>query len=720
MISFLQSLFKKRTVENRLLLTLLPVIILLIILDNFINRLIWNESQNMALITTIKVVCAIPILWFVIYSLSKILDHKLSGTRKALETSELRFRTIFENNSSSILIIEADSTVSMVNDAYTQMTGYTWDDVVGKNWARLVPESERARLTEYNRQRLQQSSRIPSVYEFKFNKKNGEVRVGLMSVFYDPMLNQIVISITDITRRKEMEVSLKESEERYRKLVELQGEGLVIVDKEELFKFTNPAADRIMGVPVGGLAGRYLKEFVSPETFQQVQKETQIRADGNQSSYEMEIIRPDGEKRVLFVTATPNFNNKGEFESSIGIFVDITDRKNIEKELKENESKLKAINTTKDKLFSIIAHDLRGPVGTSADLLEVMIENFNNFSGDEQLKMLEILKNSANSTYDLLETLLNWSVVQTGNLIFKPEQFNLTASIEAIVNYMVPTAYSKNITLLYDSTDQIYTYADQNMINTVFRNLIGNAIKYTYRGGHVEIKTIRHEDRTEVHVTDNGVGMDEETRKNLFILNKKNSKYGTENEKGTGLGLILCKEFIERHGGSIRVESEPGKGSRFIFDIPVSQPGTETVVQKKDDDRQVEVKFNGEMILIVEDDPINYQVMASILSGVNLRYEWAENGRKAVDMFLNNTYSLILMDIQLPEMNGWEATMKIRSSDSEIPIIAVTAFASDPTRKKSMEAGCNDFLTKPINKAKLMKLVEKYLQKDRTSPILAK
>lgn len=720
MISFLQSLFKKRTVENRLLLTLLPVIILLIILDNFINRLIWNESQNMALITTIKVVCAIPILWFVIYSLSKILDHKLSGTRKALETSELRFRTIFENNSSSILIIEADSTVSMVNDAYTQMTGYTWDDVVGKNWARLVPESERARLTEYNRQRLQQSSRIPSVYEFKFNKKNGEVRVGLMSVFYDPMLNQIVISITDITRRKEMEVSLKESEERYRKLVELQGEGLVIVDKEELFKFTNPAADRIMGVPVGGLAGRYLKEFVSPETFQQVQKETQIRADGNQSSYEMEIIRPDGEKRVLFVTATPNFNNKGEFESSIGIFVDITDRKNIEKELKENESKLKAINTTKDKLFSIIAHDLRGPVGTSADLLEVMIENFNNFSGDEQLKMLEILKNSANSTYDLLETLLNWSVVQTGDLIFKPEQFNLTASIEAIVNYMVPTAYSKNITLLYDSTDQIYTYADQNMINTVFRNLIGNAIKYTYRGGHVEIKTIRHEDRTEVHVTDNGVGMDEETRKNLFILNKKNSKYGTENEKGTGLGLILCKEFIERHGGSIRVESEPGKGSRFIFDIPVSQPGTETVVQKKDDDRQVEVKFNGEMILIVEDDPINYQVMASILSGVNLKYEWAENGRKAVDMFLNNTYSLILMDIQLPEMNGWEATMKIRSSDSEIPIIAVTAFASDPTRKKSMEAGCNDFLTKPINKAKLMKLVEKYLQKDRTSPILAK
>jgi PAS domain S-box-containing protein len=597
------------------------------------------------------------------------------------------------------------------------MTGFTEEDVVGKSWSRLVPESELSRLTEYNKLRLQQSSRVPNNYEFKFNKKNGEVRVGLMSVFFDNLLEQIVISITDISRRKEMEVSLKDSEERYRKLVELQGEGLVIVDKEERFIFTNPSADRIMGVPIGSLPGRNLVEFVNEETFAQIQKETLGRAGGNQSSYEMDIVRPDGEKRVLFVTATPNFNAKGDFESSIGILVDITDRKNIEKELKENESKLKAINTAKDKLFSIIAHDLRGPVGTSADLLDVMIENQENFNQEEQLRILEILKNSADSSYDLLETLLNWSIVQTGDLILKSESFNLTNCIESIVKNMMPAAYSKNITLLFEPTEQIYTYADQNMIKTIFRNLIGNAIKYTFRGGVVEVRTAVHENRTEVFVTDNGIGMDEETRNNLFILNKKNSKYGTDNEKGTGLGLILVKEFIEKHNGQIRVESEPGKGSSFIFDIPKIQTVTEPEIIIHTEIKPDQIKFEGELILIVEDDQINYQVMASILSGLNLRYEWAQDGRKAVDLFLKNNYRLILMDIQLPEMNGWEATMKIRANDSEIPIIAVTAYASDPTRKKSMEAGCNDFITKPINKEKLILLIEKYLQKGRISPM---
>lgn len=718
MNSFFQSLFSKSTVENRLLMTLLPLMFIMIVLDSMLNTWFLATNQSRLLLIAAKIILAIPILWFVIFSLSRILDHKLSKTRKALENSELRFRTIFENNSSAILIIEADNTISMVNDAYTQMTGFTQEDVVGKGWARLVPETELARLTEYNKLRLQQSPRIPNIYEFKFNKKNGEVRVGLMSVFFDDLLGQIVISITDITRRKEMEVSLRESEERYRKLVELQGEGLVIVDKEERFIFTNPSADRIMGVPIGSLPGRNIFEFVNEETYLQIQKETLLRAVGKQSSYEMDIIRPDGERRVLFVTATPNFNAEGGFESSIGILVDITDRKNIEKELVENEGKLKALNTTKDKLFSIIAHDLRGPVGTSADLLDVMIENHESFSKEEELRMLEILKNSANSTYDLLETLLNWSIVQTGDLIFKPELFNLTQCIESIVKNMIPAAYSKNITLLFEPGEQLFTFADQNMIQTVFRNLIGNAIKYTFRGGIVEIRTAIHENRTEVFVKDNGIGMDEETRNNLFILNRKNSKYGTENEKGTGLGLILVKEFIEKHSGQIRVESEPGKGSSFIFDIPKTLAGTEAEIKIATEIKPDQIKFDGEMILIVEDDQINYQVLASILSGANLKYEWAQDGMKAVDLFLRNNYRLILMDIQLPEMNGWDATMKIRASDSEIPIIAVTAYASDPNRKKSMEAGCNDFITKPINKDKLIQLIEKYLRKNRISPVL--
>jgi len=439
---------------------------------------------------------------------------------------------------------------------------------------------------------------------------------------------------------------------------------------------------------------------------------------GSQSTYEMEFNRPDGEKRVMLVTATPTFNADGVFESTLGVFMDITERKRIENELKNNEAELKALNTTKDKLFSIIAHDLRGPIGTSADLLEVMIESFDSYTGEEQLKMLEILKNSAKSTYNLLETLLSWTILQTGNLVFKPELFNLTKCIEEIVNTLVPTALSKNITLLYEPTEEIYSFSDQNMIQTVFRNLIGNAIKYTHRGGTIEVKAINLGNSTEITITDNGLGMDEETRKNLFLPNKQISKYGTENEKGTGLGLILCKEFIEKHGGKIKVESELGKGSKFIFDIPKINSGNENGANQRVNEKQAPFQFNKELILIVEDEEINYQVLCSILASVNLQFDRASNGREAVDMFLKNNYRLVLMDIQLPEMNGWEATMKIRENDAEIPIVAVTAYASDPTRKKSLEAGCNDYITKPINKAKLIQIIDKHLKKEHSGSLL--
>ena len=419
---------------------------------------------------------------------------------------------------------------------------------------------------------------------------------------------------------------------------------------------------------------------------------------------------------MLLLTATPNFSSNGESEYSLGIFLDITDRKNIENELKKNETELKALNTTKDKLFSIIAHDLRGPVGTSADLLEVMMENYTSLGDEEQIKMLEILKNSAKSTFNLLETLLNWTIIQTGTLVFKPEFFSLTGCIESIVDNMNPSAFSKSILLSFNPEQELFVFADRNMMQTILRNLIGNAIKYTSRGGSIVVNAIIKNNNPEISIADNGVGMDEETRKNLFVLNKQNSKYGTENEKGTGLGLILCKEFIEKHGGRLNVKSELGKGSTFTFDIPKIFNQHEGQNKKTIELNPESRKFNNELVLIVEDEEINYHILRSILTSVNLSYERASNGKNAVDMFLHNKYSLILMDIQLSEMNGWEATMKIRENDSEIPIIAVTAYASDPTRKKSLEAGCNDFITKPINKVKLVQLIDKYLNKSRIIP----
>ncbi len=714
MLSFFHRLIKRDTPDHKLLLAILPMVIVLILIDVYIDPNSWFEHQHLLWTALIKFIIAIPLTGFFIFSLSKILDHKLSKTKIALQTSEERFRTIFEKNSSAMLILEPDSTVSSCNNAFFRMTGYSPAEVVGKSWTNLIPESELERISQYNRLRRHHAQVVPDNLEILFKKKTGEIGVGLMAVFSDKLINQIIASITDITLRKEMEISLRESEEKYRKLIEIQGEGFGIVDADERYVFTNPAADIMMGVPVGTLAGRNLKEFVDEKTFGLIREQTSIRKKGAQSTYEMEILRADGAKRVLLVTATPTFNGHGEFESSLGIFIDITDRKKIENELMRNESELKALNTTKDKLFSIIAHDLRGPIGTSSDLLEAMIENHDDFSKEEQLKMLEILHNSAKSTFNLLETLLNWAVIQTGHVVFKPELFNLTKCIDSVVGNLLPTAQSKNINIVYRSVEDIFTYADQNMIQTVVRNLIGNAIKYTFIGGKIDVTTNNQGNQSEISIADNGMGMDTETINNLFSKNINNSKYGTENEKGTGLGLVLCKEFIVKHGGHIRAESELGKGSTFIFDIPKVQNQDETLIKKINDENLEQNKFDNELILIVEDEDINYQVLCSILKSVNLRYERATTGHEAVSMFLHNKYKLILMDVQLPEMNGLEATMKIRENNSEIPIVAVTAYASDPARKKSLDAGCNDFVAKPVNKTKLIQIIHRHLRNTRS------
>ena len=263
MSSFFNKLVKGATVELRLLLAFLPIILLMIIIDSYLDQFSLFLNQTFFTTTIFKFFIAIPLVGIIVYTLAKILDYKLSKTKKALRTSEERFRTIFENNASAILIIETDTTVSMVNDAYCKLTGFTREEVVGQSWTCLIPESEKKRLKEFNRLRLQKSADTPNNYEFRFILKNGEVRVGIMSVFYDQLINQIVVSFTDITERKMMEISLRESEERYRKLIEMQGEGFGIVDLNERFIFTNPAADKIMGVPVGTLVGRSMDEFVT-------------------------------------------------------------------------------------------------------------------------------------------------------------------------------------------------------------------------------------------------------------------------------------------------------------------------------------------------------------------------------------------------------------------------------------------------------------------------
>ncbi len=237
--------------------------------------------------------------------------------------------------------------------------------------------------------------------------------------------------------------------------------------------------------------------------------------------------------------------------------------------IQQDKLKLEELNVTKDKLFSIIAHDLRSPFNSILGLSELLIENQRDFKIAESEKYLGLINSSAQNTLVLLDNLLNWAKSQTGQINFNPQKIILSSIISEIIELSNSAAIAKEISLIQNKPDEIEVYADEDMLKTVLRNLISNAIKFTKPGGNIQVLAKREQSRVEITISDNGVGMNKKMIDKLFRIESNESTIGTANEKGSGLGLLLCKEFVEKLGGKIWVESEEGKGSDFKFTLPL-------------------------------------------------------------------------------------------------------------------------------------------------------
>lgn len=240
-------------------------------------------------------------------------------------------------------------------------------------------------------------------------------------------------------------------------------------------------------------------------------------------------------------------------------------------ELNETNNKLKEINATKDKFFSIIAHDLRNPFNVILGYSQLLALNVSNMNTELIQKNVNNIQKSAQCAFDLLQNLLEWARSQTGKIAFHPEETSVQQLILTAFEATKLAAQNKQIDIDVNFEADKLVFADKNLINTVLRNLISNAIKFTPKNGQITIRTSSDSENVMISVIDNGRGILKEHIDLLFNINEKISHPGTENEPGTGLGLILCKEFIEKHGGEIKIESEPGKGSVFSFTLACSE-----------------------------------------------------------------------------------------------------------------------------------------------------
>ena len=237
----------------------------------------------------------------------------------------------------------------------------------------------------------------------------------------------------------------------------------------------------------------------------------------------------------------------------------------------EQNKKLTELNATKDKFFSIIAHDLKNPLGLFLSTTQYLTDNIDNFEKAEMKEFLQITQKSAENLVDLINNLLQWSRSQSGRIEVYPTIVYLKSLVELNFDLVKDMASNKGLKLINNIDDDTKVYADENMVNTVFRNLIANAIKYSNNEGNITISVVSNEDTITTLVEDQGVGIEPQNISKLFRIDVNYFTRGTDNEEGTGLGLILCKEFIEKNKGKIWVESVPGKGSTFSFSLPKPQ-----------------------------------------------------------------------------------------------------------------------------------------------------
>jgi len=293
------------------------------------------------------------------------------------------------------------------------------------------------------------------------------------------------------------------------------------------------------------------------------------------------VMDNNGRKRWLLTSKLPLKDEVGNITGIVGIGRDVTIRRQIQEEIKLKNEELICSNAEKDKFFSIIAHDLKGPFNGFLGLTQVMAEELPSLTPAEVQKIAVSMSNSAKNLYHLLENLLEWSQIQQGAFPFNPEAIQLGIVVRSSIDMIYETAKSKDIEIATDIADGLLVFVDINMVQTVIRNLVFNAVKFTPKGGKVTLLAkVATGNNIEISIQDNGIGVGRNIIENLFRIDVHTNRKGTEGEPSTGLGLLLCKEFTEKNGGKIRVESEVGIGSTFYFTLPcIAEPPDKVTVK---------------------------------------------------------------------------------------------------------------------------------------------
>ena len=489
--------------------------------------------------------------------------------KEELHKSEAQFKLAFEHSLVGMALINPDGTLKRVNNSLCLMLGYAEHEMKELSIHELTHPEDRTRslkmLNELN---------VGSIERVKFEKRyihrEGHTVWVIIAatMLYDQQGKSLyyVSQIEDITSRKEIENDLILSEKKYRTIFENVQDVFYQTDHKGNILEISPSIEKYSGYEREKIIGKSVTDFYFyPQDRDRIMES--LLKNGFVIDFEVRLKTIDHELRYASVNARLIVEN-GLIIATEGSMRDVTSRKFQENTLKALNSELTDSNQQKNKLLSIIGHDLRNPIAGTLQLLNFTIEDFNTIDPNELKSYLFAMKQELTNANHLLEDLLDWAKLQFNAVSFNPIHIeNLAELIDKSIKTILPMAAKKDIKVKIELLEPASLVADSAMLETVIRNLVSNAVKFTEISGEVSLKVISSEKEIKFAIKDNGVGISKDKMPLLFGVNSVTS-FGTEGEKGTGLGLGLCYDFVVRHKGQIWVESEIGNGSTFYFTIP--------------------------------------------------------------------------------------------------------------------------------------------------------
>lgn len=641
---------------------------------------------------------------------------KRKEAEAALRLSEQRFRTLAENAPIGIFQTDPNGQCTFVNKHWCSVAGMDQSEALGGGWGNAVHPLDRDVVFSAWNESLNSGSEFE--LEFKFHNPQLGTRLVYTRanrVAVDGEILGFIGAMNDVTELREAQKKLAESEKLYRELSENSEDFVSINTPQHQFIYVSSSAPRVLGFESEALVGGSYKDLIFGDDLRLFEQSvTQSSLVKSVQHIEHRLRNLQGDYIWMDTHIQPIFDTHGRFTSYQLTSRDITTRKEIQLALQEAKLKAEDATNAKSHFLSMMSHEIRTPMNAIIGLTNILIQEQ---PRDDQKESLRLLKFSGENLLTIINDILDFSKIEAGKITLEQIDVDVRQLMQDILHVMEGRAREKGIELRFkfESDAGIVFKTDSVRLGQVVTNLVGNAIKFTEHGSVELAISVKQQETSiaSVHVAivDTGIGIAADKLEVIFDSFSQASADTTRKFGGTGLGLSITRRLIELMGSVIKVTSTPGKGSVFSFELMLA-PGDERNTIQQTSHRKAELAHA--KILLVEDNRVNQIVATNFLKKWGLTVDIANNGVEALSRIESKEYALVLMDLQMPEMDGYTAARRIREKQADpyfqrVPIIALTASAMMDVRGKVLQTGMNDFITKPFEPDDLYQKISAYM-----------